>query len=84
MNTLYNDRIDSMNPVVEAFLYFDTGGPPLASPPVPGAAGESGQDKTPKADKTARITQEEMSRLTAEARAAGVEEGERLATARLE
>ena len=84
MNTLYNDPIDSMNPVVEAFLYFDTGGPPLASPPPPGAAAESGQDKTAKADKTARITQEEMSRLTAEARAGGVEEGERLATARLE
>jgi flagellar assembly protein FliH len=83
MNTLYNDPIDSMNPVVEAFLYFDTGGPPLVSPLPSGTAAESGQDKTSKADKTARIPQEEMSRLTAEARAAGVEEGERLAAARL-
>jgi flagellar assembly protein FliH len=84
MNTLYNDPIDSINPVVEAFLYFDTGGPPLASLPPPGAAAAPGQDPLQLADKAARISQEEMSRLTAQARAGGIEEGERLAAARLE
>lgn len=80
MNTLYNDPIDSIDSVVEAFLYFDTGGPPLASQSPPTVPAEPG----PKADKAARISQDEMSRLTAEARAGGIEEGERRATARLE
>jgi flagellar assembly protein FliH len=46
--------------------------------------GEPGQEKTAKADRTARTGQEEMSRLTSEARAEGLAEGERQAAARLE
>jgi len=84
MNTLSNDLIDSINPVVEAFRYFETGGPLCASQATPAAAAEAGQEKSPNADKGARISQEEITRLTAEARAGGIEEGERRTTSRLE
>jgi flagellar assembly protein FliH len=80
MNMLSNDPIGSINPVVEAFLYFETGGLPLASQSLPAAAAEAG----PKADNAARVSQDEMSRLTAEARAEGIEEGKQRATAQLE
>ena len=80
MNTLCNDLTDRINPVVEAFLYCDTLGPPLVSH-LPAVAVEPGQDKGSKA---ARISQEEMSRLTSAARVEGFAEGERQSAARLE
>jgi flagellar assembly protein FliH len=84
MNTLSNHPVDSIDPVVEAFLYFDTGRPPSASQAPPLVVAELGQEKSPKADTVARTSQEEMSRLIAEARAGGQEEGERQATTRFE
>jgi flagellar biosynthesis/type III secretory pathway protein FliH len=83
MNTLCNDLTDRIHPVVEAFLYCDTLGPPMASQ-LPAEAVEPGQDKGSKGDKAARISQEEMSRLTSAARVEGFAEGERQSAARLE
>jgi flagellar assembly protein FliH len=85
MSTSCNDTADELTPVVEAFPYHDTLGPSTASDAatiypaenVPGKAGAS-------AGKPGRITQEEVSRLVAEARQEGLAEGVRQAAARFE
>lgn len=81
MSTSYDDAADGVTPVVEAFLYQDTFGRPVASDTAAyaGAAGVGAH-----ADKTSRTSQENVSRLISEARAEGLAEGARQAAARFE
>jgi flagellar assembly protein FliH len=73
-----------MIPVVEAFLYLDTVGVGAASELRAASSGEAGEEKAAQADKTARVSQEEMSSIVAKATAEGIAQGERQAAARLE
>jgi flagellar assembly protein FliH len=84
MSTSYNNPAESGSPAVQAFLYQDTFGS-KESPDI-GAApeGQAGMEKPAKADNAPRISQEEISRLVAEAHAAGLQVGERQATARFQ
>ncbi len=85
MSTSYNNPAESGGPAVQAFLYQDTFGP-IASPDIaaPAPEGQAAAEKTAKVDQPPRISQEEISRLVSEAHAAGLELGERQATARFE
>lgn len=84
MSTSFENPADSVSPVVEAFLYRDTFGPQVGAdvPAVP--PGQSGEEKTEKADKMPRISQEEISRLVSEAHAEGLAQGGRQAAVRFE
>jgi flagellar biosynthesis/type III secretory pathway protein FliH len=84
MSTSFENPADSVSPVVEAFLYHDTVGSQVGAdaPVVP--PGQSGEEKTEKTDKAARISQEEISRLITEAHAEGLAQGGRQAAIRLE
>jgi flagellar biosynthesis/type III secretory pathway protein FliH len=84
MNTLCDNPSQSMIPVVEAFLYHDTVGVGTASELRAASGGEAGEEKAAKADKTARLSPEEMSSIIAKAAAEGLAQGERQAVARLE
>jgi flagellar assembly protein FliH len=83
MNTSYDNTVESVNPVVEAFLYHDTFGSPAPSETT-ASTGQSGEEKPVKADTSARVTPEEMSRLIAEAHAEGLAQGGGQAAARFE
>jgi flagellar assembly protein FliH len=83
MNTSYNNPAES-SPVVQAFRYQDTFAP-CASPEIaPPSEVQGGIEKSAKPDNAPRISQEEISRLVAEAHAAGLEAGGRQAAARFE
>jgi flagellar biosynthesis/type III secretory pathway protein FliH len=84
MNTLFEHPSPSMIPVVEAFLYLDTVGMGTASELRAASSGEAGEEKAATADKTARVSQEEMSSAIAKAAAEGLAQGERQALARHE
>jgi len=84
MNMLCDNPSQSMIPVVEAFLYLDTVGVGAASELRAASSGEAGEEKAAQADKTARVSQEEMSSIVAKATAEGIAQGERQAAARLE
>jgi flagellar assembly protein FliH len=84
MNTSCDDTAQSIIPVVEAFLYHDTGGAEMASDLRAASFGEAGEERSPKADKTARISPEEMARLIAKAGAEGLAQGESQEAARLD
>jgi flagellar assembly protein FliH len=84
MNTLCENPSQSMIPVVEAFLYQDTVGVGTASELRAASSREAGEEKAAQADKTARVSQEEMSSIVAKAAAEGIAQGERQAAARLE
>ena len=84
MNTLFEHPSPSMIPVVEAFLYLDTVGMGTAAELRAASSGEAGEEKAATADKTARLSQEEMSALIAKAAAEGLAQGERQALARHE
>lgn len=84
MSTLYDnvpcdDTSESVVPMVEAFLYHDTVGAQAAPEVAAASAGQPSEEKLAKADSAPRISQEEISRLIAEAHAAGLEVGERQA-----
>jgi flagellar assembly protein FliH len=81
---LCDNPSQSMIPVVEAFLYLDTVGVGAASELRAASSGEAGEEKAAQADKTARVSQEEMSSIVAKATAEGIAQGERQAAARLE
>lgn len=84
MNTLCDNPSESMIPVVEAFLYQDTVGVRTASELRAASSEEAGEEKVARGDKTARVSQEEMSSIIAKAVAEGFAQGERQAVARLE
>jgi flagellar assembly protein FliH len=84
MNTLCDNPSQSMIPVVEAFLYQNTVGAGTASELRAASSREVGEEKAAQADKTARVSQEEMSSIIAKAAAEGLAQGERQAVARLE
>ena|ERR1700683_540024 len=84
MNTLGDNPAQSMIPIVEAFLYQDTVGVGTASELRAASSGEPGEEKAAKADKIARVRDEEMSSIIAKAAAEGLAQGERQAVARLE
>src|SRR5271166_3430171 len=83
MSTSYSTA-ESGSPAVQAFLYQDTFGA-KTSPEVEAVPeGQAETEKTAKADKAPRISQEEISRLVSEAHAAGLELGGHQAAARFE
>jgi flagellar assembly protein FliH len=84
MSTSYSNPADSGSPAVQAFLYQDTFAPHSSPDIGPPPEGQAGMEKPAKADNTPRISQEEISRLVAEAHAAGLQVGERQAAARFE
>jgi flagellar assembly protein FliH len=84
MSTSYDNSADSVSPVVETFLYHDTFGAHAVPDLSAVSSVQSGEEKPAKADKTARISPEEMSRLIAEAHAEGLAQGGRQAAARFE
>jgi flagellar assembly protein FliH len=84
MSTSYDGTAESMNPVIEAFLYHDTFGSLAPSDTTAVSPGQSGEEKPTKADTTSRVSPEEMSRLIAEAHADGLAQGGRQAAARFE
>jgi flagellar biosynthesis/type III secretory pathway protein FliH len=84
MNMLCDHPSQSMIPVVEAFLYLDTVGVGAASELRAASSGEAGEEKAAQADKTARVSQEEMSSIVAKATQEGIAQGEQQAAARLE
>ncbi|MGO8794598.1 MAG: FliH/SctL family protein [Candidatus Sulfotelmatobacter sp.] len=80
MSTLYDNGVwdntsESVSSMVEAFLYRDTAGPQAAPEMAAASAGQPSEEKPDKADSAPRISQEEISRLVAEAHAAGLELG---------
>jgi flagellar assembly protein FliH len=84
MSTSYDDTADSVSPVVEAFFYHDTFGARAVPDLSALSSGQSAEEKPAKADKTARISPEEMSRLISEAHAEGLAQGGRQTAARFE
>jgi flagellar assembly protein FliH len=84
MNTSYDNSADSVFPTVEAFPYHDTLGPKMPSDARAVSAGQPAEEKTAKNDKGPRISQEEISRLIAQAHAEGLALGESQAAARFE
>lgn len=64
---------------VEAFVYQDPNGPPLTPEAKP--APEQQPKETPNAERGSRISEQDFSRLLADARAEGIAEGERRAHA---
>lgn len=64
---------------VEAFVYQDPNGPTLTPEAKP--APEQQPKETPNADRVPRISEQDLSRLLADARAEGIAEGERRALA---
>ena len=79
MNTLFDEPAGRIPTVVEAFPYYDTFGPPLTLELSAVSHAEPGQESTAKVDRATRIGPEEISRLTSQARAEGLAEGERQA-----
>jgi flagellar assembly protein FliH len=84
MSTSYDNSADGVIPVVETFLYHDTFMPQGGSDLPAVSTGKSAEEKSAKADKAARISQDEMSRLISEAHAEGLAQGGRQAAARFE
>jgi flagellar assembly protein FliH len=84
MSTSYNNPAESGRPAVQAFLYQDTFGPKASPDIAPEPEAQAAAEKTVKVDQPPRISQEEISRLVAEAHAAGLELGERQAATRFE
>jgi len=84
MSSLYDDTAESLIPEVEAYPYHDTLGPKAASDMPSVYPGDAGDARVSNGGKLSRITQEEMSRLIAEARAEGLTQGARQAAARFE
>lgn len=84
MSTSYDNSADGVSPMVESFLYHDTLRPQAASDMSAVSLGQPGEEKTAKADKAPRISQEEISRLISEAHAEGIAQGGREAAARFE
>jgi flagellar assembly protein FliH len=79
----FDDTADTAMPVVEAFLYQDTFSPPVHSDLPVVNSGQPPQEKA-KADKSPRISPEEISRLISEAHAEGLAQGERQAAVRFD
>jgi flagellar assembly protein FliH len=79
MSTLFNGGPAPAGAEVESFIYQDTDGNSLGSE----SAGslDPPKDKAPAKDSVARISEHEIPRLVAEARAEGIREGERRARA---
>jgi flagellar assembly protein FliH len=69
--------------MVQAFFYHDALRPQAASD-MAVSLGQSGEEKTAQADRASRISQEEISRLVADAHAEGIAQGGREAAARFE
>ncbi len=84
MSSLYDDTAESVIPEVEAYPYHDTLGPKAVSDMPSVYPGDAGDARVSNGGKLSRITQEEMSRLIAEARAEGLTQGARQAAARFE
>src|SRR5208283_1600138 len=84
MNTSYDNSADSLIPMVEAFPYHDTLGPKVLSDARAATAGQAVEEKTAKNDKGLRTSQEEISRLIAQAHAEGLALGGSQAAARFE
>jgi flagellar biosynthesis/type III secretory pathway protein FliH len=84
MSTSFDNTADSVSPVVEAFLYHDTFGPHAVPDMTAASPGQPEDEKAAKADKTPRISKEEISRLVSEAHAAGLAAGESQAAARFQ
>jgi flagellar assembly protein FliH len=82
MNTSYDNSADSVIPLVETFPYHDTLGPKMPSDVRAVSAGQPAEEKTAKNDKGPRISQEEISRLIAQAHAEGLALGGSQAAAR--
>ena len=82
MSTSFNGGTAVPGAEVESFIYQDTDGDTLGSE----AAGpaEALRDKAPARDSVPRISEQEITRLLADARAEGIREGERRAKAALE
>ncbi len=75
MSSLYDDTAESLISSVEAFPYHDTFGSIASSDLVPAFAGDLSELKVANAGK--RMSEEQISRLIAEARAEGITQGER-------
>jgi flagellar assembly protein FliH len=84
MNMSYDDTSSPTMPLVEAFRYHDTFGPPMTVDIPAAEPGRNGDEKILRAVAPAQSSQQEMTRLIAEAHAQGVAHGSRQAAVRFD
>ncbi|HXY13105.1 MAG TPA: FliH/SctL family protein [Terriglobales bacterium] len=77
MSTSFNGPAASLSKDVTSFVYRDSAGHGQTTEPLPIAAAEPMQEKPHRAGTMPRISQEELTRLIADARAEGFRDGEK-------